>query len=330
MGYIDNWRPSELPSLQLPLDSTKDVSSSNNDEREVYLDYAGAGLPTKSQLEQIYQESMTILGNPHSTGPAAARTTQKIQAAHHCVLKHLDARPGKFSSLRLPETFCRSPPSTESHRLLMDYHPGYDVLFTSGATQAFQTVAERFPWGSSSSGSQSIFLYVTNSHNSVVGMRQLAMERGAIFHCLDLRELEQLKTVNHWKKLEHRIQKFTPESANKSTKKRHLLVFPSECNFGGDRTDAKSIIEVARASGWYTMLDIAKHISTDVISLNNLNPDFAALSFYKLFGAPTGVGALLVRRTAIPVLLEAENSGSGKFQAELPRRGFRRHYAAKC
>jgi len=318
MGYIDDWRPTEFPTLQLPL-GNESLPSSHSDEREVYLDYAGAGLPTKSQLEQICQDSMHLLGNPHSTGPAAARTTQTIQASQPRVLKHLDARPGKFSSLRLPETFYHSA-TTLSHRQTMDQHPGYDVLFTSGATQAFQKVAERFPFGP-----QSIFLYVTNSHNSVVGMRQLAMERGAKFHCLDLNELEQMKTIDDWRNLEDRIISRASEStsASKSSKRRHLLVFPSECNFGGDRPDAKSILQVARASGWYTMLDIAKHASTDSVSLNGLNPDFAALSFYKLFGAPTGVGALLVRRTAISVLTEAEHSrrhyqGGGSVDIMLP------------
>ena len=325
MGYIDEWRPIELPSLESPLDHPNRTIN-NNDEREVYLDYAGASLPIKSQLEQICQESMEIMGNPHSKGPAAARTTEKIQQAQHRVLKHLDARPGKFSSLQLPETFHQS--STLTDRQRMDRHPGYEVLFTSGATQAFQTVADRFPWQSSSTGISSIFLYVTNSHNSVVGMRQLAMERGAKFHCLDLEELEQLKTIDDWKNLESTIlSKDTQHKnvTNQSTtpKRKHLLVFPSECNFGGDRPDAKSIIQVARASGWYTMLDIAKHASTDAVSLNNLDPDFAALSFYKLFGAPTGIGALMVRRTAIAVLTEGETSrkhyqGGGSVDIMLP------------
>lgn len=329
MGYIDHWRPIELPSLQLPLDYSNKTHSkpiSESDEREVYLDYAGASLPFKSQLEQICQESLKILGNPHSTGPAAARTTEKIKETQHRVLKHLDACPGKFSSLQLPKTFYQS--SKLTHRQRMDRHPGYEVIFTSGATQAFQTVAERFPWQSSSTGNPSIFLYVTNSHNSVVGMRQLALERGAKFHCLDLKDLEQLKTADDWRQLESRILSRDKSKSNATSEwtrseGRHLLVFPSECNFGGDRPDAKSILKVARASGWYTMLDIAKHASTDGVSLNDLDPDFAALSFYKLFGAPTGVGALLVRRTAISVLMEDETprkhyQGGGSVDIMLP------------
>jgi len=366
LGYIDNWRPTEFPSLQLPFECSvlrKEYGKSDNEEnastieREVYLDYAGAALPMKSQLEQIYQDtSRSILGNPHSTGPAASRTAERIRLAENCVLSHLEAVPGRYASLRLPDTFYQSSSrsTSASYNQNMDRHPGYDVLFTSGATEAFKTVAERFPWRSSSCNSwchnqcrrqhhRSIFLYVTNAHNSVVGMRQLAIQRGATFHCLDLKDLQRMTEVKDWENLENEI--LTSSSLDNdddennnvelcldcqhetTTVSRHMLVFPSECNFGGDRPDAKSIIEVARASGWYTMLDIAKHASTDRISLKNLNPDFAALSFYKLFGDPTGVGALLVLRSVISVLFEVDDNrrqyqGGGSVDIMLPNRDY--------
>lgn len=361
LGYIDDWRPMEFPSLLLPFECSemlKQCEGGNEEnastiEREVYLDYAGAALPMKTQLERIYRESTrAVLGNPHSTGPAAARSTERIQTAERRILKHLGAGPGRYASLQLPETFYKSS-SQNASKQDMDRHPGYDVLFTSGATEAFKTVAERFPWRSSScnvrcqgkcQGRQhrSILLYVTNSHNSVVGMRQLAIERGATFRCLDVKDLQRMTTVNDWRDLEDEILTSSSSLDNGNNKNeknnlgvrskcqneteissRHLLVFPSECNFGGDRPDAKSIIDVARASGWYTILDIAKHASTDRVSLKYLNPDFAALSFYKLFGEPTGVGALLVRRSAISVLFEADDSrrqyqGGGSVDIMLP------------
>jgi molybdenum cofactor sulfurtransferase len=369
LGYIDDWRPIEFPSLQLPFECSGPLNNcgkydnKGNDagtvEREVYLDYAGSALPMKSQLERIYQEATRlVLGNPHSTGPAASRTAERIQSAENRVLSHLGAGPGRYASLQLPETFYQSSSQSTTTSALqkqkqnMDRHPGYDVHFTSGSTEAFKTIAECFPWRPSSCNTrchgqyrQSIFMYVTNSHNSVVGMRQLAIQNGATFYCVDLKDLQRMTTVKDWKNLEDEIlalalssldnddnEKKTvgvcSECQNKSTiASRHLLVFPSECNFGGDRPDAKSIIEVARASGWYTMLDIAKHASTDNISLKLLNPDFAALSFYKLFGEPTGVGALLVRRSAISVLFEAVDSrrqyqGGGSVDIMLPNRDY--------
>jgi molybdenum cofactor sulfurtransferase len=345
-GYIDDWRPVELPQLQFPLEYQGEHHD-NDCEQEVYLDYAGSALPIKSQLEQNYRTNATIvLANPHSTGPAAARTLLKVKQAKTLTLRHFGAMPGKFASLRLPESFHGNGKSLISD---MDRHAGYDVVFTSGATEGFKTIAERFPWRSAGDGddstilcstctkrrrqTQSILLYATNSHNSVVGMRQLAKRQGAIFHCVDMQDLESI-TAQDLTKLEASLLADGSTASNSNSDqnqqranancnctdsydnndKRHLLVFSSECNFGGDYPDAVSIIAIAKQCGWYTMLDIAKAASTGPVNLGELNPDFAALSFYKLFGDPTGLGALLVKRSSIPVLFENDNQAHPHYQ----------------
>jgi selenocysteine lyase/cysteine desulfurase len=43
-------------------------------------------------------------------------------------------------------------------------------------------------------------------------------------------------------------------------------------------------------------------VPTNRLDLSHFHPDFVALSFYKLFGWPTGVGALLARREALAKL----------------------------
>lgn len=51
---------------------------------------------------------------------------------------------------------------------------------------------------------------------------------------------------------------------------------------------------------WHILLDSAKAAATSPVHLPTLahggGPDFAVVSFYKLFGAPTGLGALFVKR----------------------------------
>ncbi|VEU34497.1 unnamed protein product [Pseudo-nitzschia multistriata] len=386
LGHIDGWRPREFPALQTPIGHSEqrtqgreggiadghsdcESSKSHNDngtafEREVYLDYAGAALPSRSQLERAFAAASAgpVLANPHSSGPAASRASEDIEKSRRRVLEHLGASPGRYASLRLPEgprsgqDISPQPPSA------MDVHPGYEVLFTPGATEAFRTVAERFPWrpggvdrgggGGGNEEKRSIFAFVSNSHNSVVGMRAVALRKGAAFCCLTPEELQQLTSVGDFERLEDRVlenhsvekkcqnnnDNDKPHNTNGPRKgcgrhgmrehRRHLLVFPSECNFGGDRPDAKSILAAARKSGWHTMLDIAKHAATDEVRLNQLDPDFAALSFYKLFGHPTGLGALLVRRPSVEVLLEASTVGGGHYQGGgsvdlvLPFRGY--------
>lgn len=50
---------------------------------------------------------------------------------------------------------------------------------------------------------------------------------------------------------------------------------------------------------WLTFVDAAKLAASSKLCLDSLNldsqPNFLAVSFYKIFGYPSGVGALLVR-----------------------------------
>ena len=47
--------------------------------------------------------------------------------------------------------------------------------------------------------------------------------------------------------------------------------------------------------GWSVCLDAAAWVSSSPLDLSQYRPDFVVFSFYKLFGYPTGLGALLVR-----------------------------------
>jgi molybdenum cofactor sulfurtransferase len=53
---------------------------------------------------------------------------------------------------------------------------------------------------------------------------------------------------------------------------------------------------------WDVLLDAAAHVPTNRLDLSRWHPDFVALSFYKMFGWPTGVGCLLARREALAKL----------------------------
>ena len=65
----------------------------NNAEEqlEVYLDYAGSAIPTRSLLTRISNTSAQILANPHSLGGGLAsdRTIKLMQLSKDCVIQHL-------------------------------------------------------------------------------------------------------------------------------------------------------------------------------------------------------------------------------------------------
>ena len=57
------------------------------------------------------------------------------------------------------------------------------------------------------------------------------------------------------------------------------------------------------------LLDAASHVSTSPLDLSSTHPHFVTISFYKMFGFPTGVGALLVRKDCADVLVKTYYGG---------------------
>ncbi|KDD72123.1 hypothetical protein H632_c3831p0, partial [Helicosporidium sp. ATCC 50920] len=56
----------------------------------------------------------------------------------------------------------------------------------------------------------------------------------------------------------------------------------------------------ASSTRWLTLLDAARACGSSPPSVGGaLGPDFVCLSYYKIFGWPTGLGALLLRRSAL-------------------------------
>jgi aspartate aminotransferase-like enzyme len=49
---------------------------------------------------------------------------------------------------------------------------------------------------------------------------------------------------------------------------------------------------------YFVLLDSAAYAATHALDLSAVQPDFVTVSFYKLFGYPSGLGALLVRKQA--------------------------------
>jgi molybdenum cofactor sulfurtransferase len=308
-GFIDDWRPREIPNLILPYPEAAQ-NDDRSDEREVYLDYAGAALPTRTQLEQIHRSTVqSILANPHSTGPAASRTSLLMNQTKKRVLEFFHATPGRYAGLSHPPSGCSAA----------DCHPGYELVFTSGATESLRIVAERFPWSNCSHcGRSSVLLYPQNAHTSVVGMRGPALSQGGTFRCEPLQKICAMDEDN-FTALGQGTTNDTGECNHCRGKIHNLLVIPAECNFGGDRPHVKTVVAAANGSTaqFSTMLDVAKAACTSPLHFRELNPDFACLSFYKMFGLPTGLGVLFVKRSSVH-LLTGNNAGSSSSSRQQP------------
>jgi molybdenum cofactor sulfurtransferase len=162
----------------------------------------------------------------------------------------------------------------------------YVAIFTPNATGALRLVGEAYPFHAGDR-----FLPTFDNHNSVNGIREFARARGAETTYVpseapDLRVDEEL--------LARYLTEVSGEHHN-------LFAYPAQSNFSGVQHPL-AWIEQAHEKGWDVLLDAAAYVPTNQLDLSCWHPDFVALSFYKMFGWPTGVGALLARREALAKL----------------------------
>ncbi|MHB1833928.1 MAG: aminotransferase class V-fold PLP-dependent enzyme [Solirubrobacteraceae bacterium] len=162
----------------------------------------------------------------------------------------------------------------------------YEAIFTPNATGALRLVGEAYPFHSGD-----MFLLTFDNHNSVNGIREFARARGADTTYVpsvapDLRVDETL------------LPRYLTDTAGDH---HNLFAYPAQSNFSGVQHPLEWI-EQAHQHGWDVLLDAAAFVPTNRLDLSRWHPDFVALSFYKMFGWPTGVGCLLARREALAKL----------------------------
>jgi selenocysteine lyase/cysteine desulfurase len=158
----------------------------------------------------------------------------------------------------------------------------YEVVFTANASGAIRLVAEAFPFRPGSR-----LVLSADNHNSVNGVREIARARGADVTYARLDDELRLEGV------ERTLTGATAPS---------LFAFPAQSNFSGVQHPL-GVIDAAHRAGYAVLLDAAAFVPTNALRLDVVRPEFVALSFYKMFGYPTGVGALIARREALAALV---------------------------
>ena len=77
-----------------------------------------------------------------------------------------------------------------------------------------------------------------------------------------------------------------------------LFAYPAQSNFSGVRHPLRWI-KLAQDHGYDVLLDAAAYLPTNQLDLSAVKPSFVTVSWYKVFGFPTGVGCLIARRDAL-------------------------------
>jgi molybdenum cofactor sulfurtransferase len=242
----------------------------------VYLDYTGSGLYRTSQLRSVFEKyEKTLFANPHSLSPASTLTTDLIEEARDIVLDFLGGTPDQ-----------------------------YTVIFTASATASLRLLAESFPWTS-----DSVYLYTRDNHNSVLGIRRWATHYGAKFQVVDSPDLEGQG---------NRTQ------STESLLTNNLFAYPLEENFAGVKYPQEWIRKLKNTNfgnkftkspgRWYVLVDAAAYLPTNKLILKSVQPDFLALSFYKIFGFPN-LGVLVAKNEAMAELRKMGFAGGSVVMA---------------
>jgi len=172
---------------------------------------------------------------------------------------------------------------------VLEYFNGtgeYTAIFTLNASGALKLVGESYAFAPGGR-----LLLTADNHNSVNGMREFAKAKGAWVGYAPLTRPELRIDMPA---MDACLAQADPGHAN-------LLAFPAQSNFSGVKHPL-SLIETARSKGWHVLLDAAAFVPTNRLDLRAVSPDFVAMSFYKMFGYPTGVGCLLVRNETLAAL----------------------------
>jgi selenocysteine lyase/cysteine desulfurase len=176
-----------------------------------------------------------------------------------------------------------------TRRSVLDYFNAgddYTLVFTQNASAALKLVGESFPFAPGCR-----YLLTFDNHNSVNGIREFARAKGADVAYAPLLvpglrfDLGGLETL---------LDQADPALNN-------LFAYPAQSNFSGVKHPL-DLVAKARSKGWNVLLDAAAFVPTNILDLEAVQPDFVTISFYKMFGYPTGVGALLIRKSALAKL----------------------------
>jgi molybdenum cofactor sulfurtransferase len=163
-----------------------------------------------------------------------------------------------------------------------DYH----CIFTANASGALQIVGECYPFCEDSQ-----FVLTADNHNSVNGIREYCQSKGGHYAYCPL-HYEDL-TIDETS-LDEMLHQY-------ASCKHKLLAFPAQSNVSGVKHPLAWVAK-AQALGWDVLLDAAAYVPTSRLDLKLVQPDFVSVSFYKIFGYPTGIGCLLVKKSKFDLL----------------------------
>lgn len=246
------------------------------------------------ELRHSQYERLDRLGHRYLdyTG-ASLYSSAQIQEHAHLLLADVFGNPHSSSPTSALATRLVERARGAVHEFFKASPDEYIVVLTRNATGALKLVGESYPFDHASR-----FLLAFDNHNSVNGIREFARaSRAAVTYSpLVLPDM----------RLDRETLSAYLGSSGESTHK--LFAYPAQSNFSGVQ-HSLDWIEFAHAHGWDVLLDAAAYVPTNMLDLRLAKPDFVCVSFYKMFGYPTGAGCLIARKAVVSKLRRPWFSG---------------------
>ncbi len=273
----------------------------------VYLDYAGAGLPAQAQLGAHAERIRGgCWGNPHSQNPTSAAATELIERTRSAVLAHFNAPPEEYAAIFTPNASgaCRlvgeAYPFSARTRLVLTYDNHNSVngirefaRARGAVTHYVPVLLARAPGGR--------WRHTPGSGRAQAGPARRGLASGAADGWppgpagaggpsgSGPRPGRQVRERSgRWRRDPTR-----PRPAGAGCLPTRRKATSAGCSI------PLRWIEMAHEHGYDVLLDAAAYLPSNRLDLSVVKPDFVPVSWYKVFGYPTGVGCLIARREAL-------------------------------
>jgi cysteine desulfurase/selenocysteine lyase len=220
--------------------------------------------------EKVHGKSLVYLDN--------AATTQKPEAVLKTLddyYRHTNANIHRGVHLLSEKATAQYEASREKVRAFLNAKATSEIIFTRGATEAINLVAQTWGRQNLKEGDE-VLLTTLEHHSNIVPWQMIAAERGAKVTVVPINDQGELDLVELGKRLTPRVK---------------LMALTHVSNALGTVNPVKEIVSRAHAMGVKVLVDGAQAVPHTPVDVQALDCDFYVFSGHKVYG-PTGIGAL--------------------------------------
>ena len=225
--------------------------------RKVYVDY-NATTPLRWEVKAAIVEDLDVFGNASSMHSSGRLAHSRVEEARSCVEKLMGAGP-------------------------------HTVIFTSGGSEANNTVFQTMKWLASAPDSSPLkegrceFIISAIEHPCVLNSAKYLQSLGFKVIIIQVDE----------------YGKIDMDAFKKALSDKTLLVSIMMANNEiGTIQDIKGIASLAKAAGAWMHSDAVQALGKIPVNVDDLGVDYLTMSAHKIYG-PKGIGALYVRKGAL-------------------------------